>query len=176
MRINLWAAAGVGKSTVASGLYYHLKKDGYNVELVSEYIKKWAYEKKVPKSFDQLYVFAKQLHTEDSFLNHGVEHLVTDSPIGLQLYYTWKYNFISHANLVNVAKDFETKYPSFNILLDREGIEYKARGRYETEEQAKHNDLELCGFMNNLLSGNYITCKSIDLDLIVEKVKEQLCT
>ena len=35
--------SGCGKSTLAAGLFYDLKLHGLKVELVNEYVKKWAW-------------------------------------------------------------------------------------------------------------------------------------
>jgi hypothetical protein len=37
--VNLFGGPGTGKSTTASGVFYHLKRDNRNVELVQEYAK-----------------------------------------------------------------------------------------------------------------------------------------
>ena len=42
--INLYGAPGSGKSTIASGLFFHMKMAGLNVELASEYIKSKVFE------------------------------------------------------------------------------------------------------------------------------------
>lgn len=148
MRICLYAGAGAGKSTVAAGLYYFLKCKNYNIELVFEFIKKWAYEGKTPKSFDQSYIFGKQLNSEDVFLQCGVKHLVTDSPLMLQVFYAKKYNFGCWSDLNRTAREFEKTYPSLNIFLSREGLQYRQAGRYEDEVTANAVDAELMVFLN----------------------------
>ena len=46
MIINIFGGPGVGKSTVAADLFVIMKKEGYSVELVTEYAKELTYEKK----------------------------------------------------------------------------------------------------------------------------------
>ena len=36
--INLFGGPGAGKSTIASGLFYHMKIAGYNVEMTGEWV------------------------------------------------------------------------------------------------------------------------------------------
>jgi hypothetical protein len=60
-RICLHAGPGSGKSTLAARVFGELKVRGYDVEHVPEYIKTWAHAGRKPESYDQLYVFAKQL-------------------------------------------------------------------------------------------------------------------
>ena len=170
MRICFYAGANAGKSTVSPGVLHQLKKKGYNVEGVSEYIKKWAYEKKIPRSYDQLYIFAKQLNSEDFFLQYGVEHIVTDSPVFLQAYYARKFGFPQWEQLVEIAQGFEAANPAFNIFLDREGIEWVQLGRYETEEEAIENDKQLQLFMKEHV-GDFTTCKSVDFEGIMSTIE-----
>ena len=62
MRINLHSGPGSGKSTIAARIFYEFKVKGYSIELVHEYIKKWAYEDRKPKSYDQTYILNPVLH------------------------------------------------------------------------------------------------------------------
>jgi hypothetical protein len=88
--INLYAGPGAGKSTSAANLFAHLKQKHYNVELVSEYVKVWAYQGKPIGVYDQLYVQAKQMHRESQLLNK-VDFIITDSPVWLCAYYAKHY-------------------------------------------------------------------------------------
>ncbi len=173
MRVNFWSGASSGKSTIAAGCYYHLKCKSYNVELVREFIKKWAYENKKPKSFDQVFIFGSQVNAEDHLLQHGVEHVITDSPLLMQVFYARRYNFCCWQELLQIGKQFELLYPSINIFLDREGLVYHQGGRYENEKQAQEVDQEMRTYMNNFTSG-YKTFNSMDLDQIVDYVESQI--
>ena len=59
----------------------YLKAEGFDAELVQEFVKTWAYQQRQLKSFDHVYTFASQLHTEDLYLQSGVNIIVTDSPM-----------------------------------------------------------------------------------------------
>lgn len=149
MRVCLWAGAGAGKSATAEGLSNHLKKNKHNVELVREFIKEWAYLKRVPVSFEPGYITMSQLHQEDFVLNRGVEHIVTDSPVLMSVAYCKKYDFEGTDELLSLAMKFEKKYPSLNIFLSRDGIEYKQNGRYEDLAKAVEMDDFLMRFMDS---------------------------
>ena len=141
-RINLYGGPGIGKSTVAAQLFAHLKVRGFEVELVNEWIKAWAWQGIKPGGFDQLYVFAKQLRKEDIVLRHG-GFIVTDSPLFTQLAYLKQYGDDAehlYDALTIVGNAWEKKYPSLNILLDRGNREYRQKGRYQNERQAKEID------------------------------------
>jgi len=173
MRINLWAGAGAGKSTLASWLFSQLKMKDYSVELVHEYIKQWAYMKRVPKSFDQVYIFGKQLHAEDMVFQSGVEHLVTDSPLWMQIVYARKYNLPVWRELLEICRIFEERHPSVNILLDRSGITYQQNGRYETYDQAKEVDRLMHEFMA-VHTSNFHIVKARDYEYILALVEPLL--
>lgn len=128
-RINLIAGPGAGKSTLAARLFGDLKAKHYDVEQITEYIKTWAHQGKKPQGFDQLYVFSKQLKSEEEALRN-VQCIITDSPLitnaGFCVYYCCEY-----ANQVlSLAKMFENNYKSVNLFLER-SIDYVEKGRYQ---------------------------------------------
>src|ERR1041385_3278977 len=88
--INLYGGPGSGKSTAAAFFYYLMKKDGLSVELVREYVKDWAYEKRGIGTYDQIYFLGKQTRRE-SMLYSKVDWIVTDSPVMMNLYYAQRY-------------------------------------------------------------------------------------
>jgi len=139
-RIGLFGGPSTGKSTMAALLYAHLKKEHVNVELVQEYVKSWAYEKRVVSSFDQVYLLAKQIRMEDLVLRNDVDFVITDSPVGMSTCYSQNYDFKEWRSLVEVARAFEDQYPSLNIFMDRGDMEYKSHGRYQTKDEAIEMD------------------------------------
>jgi len=153
MRINFFAGAGSGKSTTAAWLFSELKRLGHSVELVSEYIKGWTYIDRKPRSFDQVYIFSKQLHYEDRVLASGVKNIVCDSPILLSPIYAKFYSArpsIQDA-LRELALEFDDAYPSISIFLERREKEFKKEGRWGTREEAERIDKEILEF----LTGHY---------------------
>ena len=70
-RINIHSGPNAGKSTLASWLFAELKICGFNIQFVDEYVKKWAYEGRPITSSDQIYLFAKQMYKEESYLRAG---------------------------------------------------------------------------------------------------------
>jgi len=140
-RINLFGGPGSTKSTVAAGVYANLRTKGVDIELIQEYIKTWAYEDKKCISFDQLYVFSKQLHAEDILLRSGVKFIINDSPTLMQLAYVQEYGKVPlFEELQRIEALFEKTYPSLSIWLERGDIPYDRSGRYETYEAALHMD------------------------------------
>ncbi len=142
-RINLYGGPGSGKSTTAAWLYSQLKVQApaLEVQLVHEWVKRWATERRPIAGFDQLYIFAKQLMQEESMLRNGVDVLVTDAPLRLMVAYAKRNKCLWVHQLEVLATHFEIEYPSFNIVLDRAGIPYQESARYETKQQAQEFDL-----------------------------------
>lgn len=173
MRVALFAGSGAGKSAVAAKVYGDLKARGQSVELIPEYIKKWAYLGRVPKSFDQVYVFGKQLQSEDVLFQSGVKNVITDSPVLMQCAYAKKYEFPAWQSLLNISNEFDKKYPCCNIFLDRTGIPYESIGRYESYEEAIEMDKKI----KQVLEENnqkYKVIKTLDYSDILEYVFSQL--
>ena len=142
-RICFYGGACTGKSTTAASVFAELKKTGHSVELVDEYIKFWTYIPRVPKGYDSLYVMSKQIHKEDTILRSGTDFIVSDSPIMLQYFYAQHHKAPAKEAMLDIAMEFESEYPSFNIVLQRDDKDYDEHGRYETLEQAKEIDDEL---------------------------------
>lgn len=145
-RIQVIGGPGSGKSVIAARLFGELsivvdnqKLPVYNVEHVTEYIKDWAYQGRFPTSFDQFYIFAKQMNREDVRLQHR-QHIITDCPLLTCVAYSRIYKFSWAEKLGELAMMFEESYPSATILLDRTGIPYDQGGRYQDIESAQEVD------------------------------------
>lgn len=173
MRICLFSGPGGGKSTLAARIFYELKIEGYSIELVREYIKKWAYEDRKPTSFDQSYIFGHQMHSEDLPLRNGIKNIVVDSPLIMNVCYGKRYNYPLWESLLEQAIVFEKKYPSFNIFLDRTGLDYQEIGRYENYEQALWMDGQIKNFMDEHLD-SYSIFHTKDINGILSVVKEKI--
>jgi len=135
-RINIMGGPGCGKSTAAAYVFSSLKKEGYSIEFVDEYVKSWAYEKRVISSFDQAYIFMQQLRKEYLVLNNDDGCIVTDSPLNVSICYAKQFGFKKWHCLQEIADEFEKEYPSINICLSRDDCEYKNSGRYQNIDEA----------------------------------------
>lgn len=129
--INFFAEPSAGKSTTAAGLFFLMKRAGYNVELVNEYAKDLVWQERNKTFSDQLYITAKQNHKLE-VLRNKMDYVITDSPLLLGLIYGQKTNLPSF-NIY--LKDLFNTYDNTNIVLSR-SKPYNPWGRNETEEQA----------------------------------------
>lgn len=142
--VNLYAGPGAGKSTSAAYLYYRLKSDGHNAELVREYIKNWAWEGRKVGRYDQMYILGKQIRGETLLLGQ-VSHMVTDSPLWLNAYYTERYTPLVLGYGIRTAiqqyyrQQQDDGHVAHHVVLERTKP-YVASGRYETEREARAAD------------------------------------
>lgn len=166
-RICLYGGPGVGKSTIALKLVGMLKHNHFDVELIQEYIKTWAYSNKKPLSFDQFYVFAKQLYAEDTALRN-VKLIVSDSPLYLNIAYSRFYNFSLYSAMIAIAAKFEEMFPAINVFIDRT-VDYVSHGRYQNYKEALQFDQQLKDF----LFENRINCVHVTVD-DYEKLFDQI--
>jgi hypothetical protein len=138
--INVYGGPGAGKSTSAAYLYYLLKVQQQNVELVREYVKDWAWEGRKFGAYDEIYFLGKQVRHE-SMLFGKVDYIVTDAPVYMTAYYASIYCSPTLANGVMAeAKAFyqqvvEDGHQHLHIMLNRIRP-YDPAGRYQNESQA----------------------------------------
>jgi len=152
--INLYGGPSAGKSTSAAYLYYLLKCQGENAELVREYVKNWAWDNRPFNMYDELYFLGKQTRHE-SMLFGKVKYIVTDAPVYMTAYYAKLYcsaNFASGVekaatSFYQQAQDDGHQHIHIYLMRDRP---YKAEGRYQTEEQAIKVDAGVAEMLTQL--------------------------
>lgn len=163
--INLYGGPGIGKSSTAAELFVALKKREINCELVREYVKDWAWEKREIKPFDQFYFFGKQVRKE-SMLFDKVDMIVTDSPVLLggvfaEEFGTAEIKSIFPSLIVsyyNACKDEQVNHLHF--LLKRVKP-YNPNGRYQTKQQAVEFDSKIEQYFKTTLSDQLIEVESV---------------
>lgn len=143
MRFNLFGGPGSGKSTTSAWLFSEMKRKLLSVELVTEYVKAWACQKRSIRGFDQVYLFGKQMQYEYRFLSSGIKNIVTDSPTFLSPVYAKLYmpNTDVWKHLIGINKEYDNEQPFTNIFLIRGDKPYVQEGRYQDHEGAKAIDL-----------------------------------
>lgn len=153
--INLFGGPGAGKSTTAAGLFYEMKKAQLNVELVTEYAKDAVWENRQNLLDDQIYIFAKQQRRISRLMGHGIDWVITDSPISLGLVYL-KEGVLGDSFSQLVMEVFNS-YDNYNFLLQR-NFEYNPIGRNQKDvEEAKVFDRKVAA----LLSDNDVRFRTI---------------
>lgn len=159
--INLYGGPGTGKSTSAAFLYYVLKSEGVNAELVREYVKDWAWEKRNISTYDQIYFLGKQVRRE-SLVYGKTSWIVTDSPVMMGAYYAREHcpvaisEGIRASTLSFYRQAMEDGHRHVHVFLER-SKPYNPEGRYQTEEAAKSIDVGVRNFLSELRVP-FVTC------------------
>lgn len=137
--INLWAGPGVGKSTLAAGLFNLMKSLDHSVELVTEFAKDVTWEKNYGTLQNQLVVLAEQ-DRRLRRLEGQVEWAITDSPLPIGLVYmTPEYNFLR-----DVMPHIFGRYHNYHVLVCRNPDRpFHEEGRNQKLDAATKLDVEI---------------------------------
>tara|TARA_B100000683_G_scaffold127101_1_gene124709 strand:- start:3469 stop:4002 length:534 start_codon:yes stop_codon:yes gene_type:complete len=149
--VNLFGGPGIGKSSIAAGIFYKLKKKHISCNNPYEFPKILAWDKNIPAIKDQLYVCANQ-HRGIAQSYGKVDFIIIDSPILFSTiyhrYYTKGYPAEFYGDSFHqMVIDLHRKYDNLNILLER------AEGQHNEEErfQDMKQSLEIDALCKNVL-------------------------
>ncbi len=165
--INLFGGPGTGKSTTAAGVFYYLKRQGVECELVTEYAKDLVWSERTNMFTHQDYIFAKQRHRLER-LRDKVEYVITDSPLLLSLIYMPD-SYVGSLHFSDFIKDVDASFDNENFLLRREK-EYSPIGRNQTEEEAK----EIDGDIRKMLSSHNVKSTEVFYESAVSEILENI--
>ena len=146
--INLFGGPGIGKSSIANGITYKLKKKHISCNNPYEFPKRLAWDKNINCIQDQLYVFANQ-HRGIAECYGKVDYIVIDSPILFSKIYHTYYSSDYPAEFYrqpfhDLVIDLHKQYDNINILLKRtEESVHNNEERFQTHNQALDID-KLC--------------------------------
>lgn len=176
MRFNLFGGPGSGKSTTAAWLFSELKLQLVSVELVTEYVKAWACQKRAIRGFDQVYLFGKQMQYEYRFLSSGIKNIVTDSPTFLSPVYAKLYMPESPMwkSLIDINYEYDNEQRFTNIFLIRGDKPYVQEGRYQDQEGAKAIDLLIRQMLEEYYPNNTIYLPYQDRSAILAEVMKRV--
>jgi len=172
-RICLFGGSASGKSITAINICAQLSFRGYNIELVEEVIKDWTYIPRIPKDSDTFFLQASQIQKEDIRLRDGVDLIVTDSPVALQYFYAWYHKDHFQAAMYLTAIEWDKRYKSINIFVNREDEFYSEVGRYEKLEEAKKID-SLLKMVLKKAKIDYVSFSCLEQDKIIEYVVKEI--
>jgi len=137
-RVSIFGAPGAGKTVLAHELFVHYKKQGKICEVLNELAREWAYVDRPIQSMDQLYLFATQMHREDTLLTRDkCEFVITDSPVMLNAFY----GTLTSPELVDsyrgFGKSFDRKFRSVNIFCPIDSsFAFHSEGRFHSRSEA----------------------------------------
>jgi len=145
--INLFGGPGIGKSSIAAGIFYKLKKKHISCNNPYEFPKTLAWDNNIPAIKDQLYVFANQ-HRGIAQSYGKVDYIIIDSPILFSKiyhsYYTEGYPAEFYGDSFHkMILELHNKYDNINILLDRADGVHNDEERFQNYEESLMID-KLC--------------------------------
>lgn len=160
--INLFGGPGIGKSGVAAGITYKMKKKHINVNNPYEFPKRLAWDNNIPAISDQLYVFANQ-HRGIAECYGKVDYIVIDSPILFSTiyhrYYTKGYPAEMYGKVFHdMVIDLHRRYSSINILLERGETKHNDDERFQNYKQSVEID-DLCKKVLDETGSKYYSVK-----------------
>ena len=154
--INIFGGPGIGKSSIAAGVTYKIKKNHISCDQPYEFPKLLAWDDNHSAIQDQLYVLANQ-HRGIVKSYGKVDYIVLDSPILLSLTYRNYYKGTEYPSSLygesfdKMVLDTFNQYDNINIVLDRaEGV-HNNDERYQNLEESKELDIVI---ENSLIENN----------------------
>ena len=142
--INLFGGPGCGKSTTASGIFYELKKRGYECELSPEFAKDKVWEDSLRTLDDQIYIFGKQYHRIWRLIGK-VEYIICDSPLLNSVIYDSTDNQYLKGLVVSEFK----KMNNINVFIERGNV-FVQNGRNQDEEESKRIDSKIIDLLDEI--------------------------
>ena len=130
--VNLFGVPGAGKSKGAAYVFYHLKVNGVNAELVTEFAKDKVWEENNIAFENQSYVFGEQSFRMTRCVDK-VDVIVTDSPLPLSILYNHDKRLTENFN--KSVMDVFNSYNNINYLIVRTKP-YNPSGRMQTKEES----------------------------------------
>ena len=142
MKIRIIGPPGAGKTTLAAGLFFHLKKMDKKIELVPELIKYKVYQGvDFNKTGFEIQNNIEQRIFEESFENASppLDFILCESPLCNSYFYASYYNKEDEAKILKkIAKETINSYDLILqlpiTLEDKE--DYQSHGRIESYEQS----------------------------------------
>ncbi len=157
--INLFGGPGSAKSTTAAGLFYQMKLQHLNVELITEYAKDLVYSNTLNILKDnQEFIFAEQ-NRRQHILEGKVDWAITDSPLLFSLIYGIGRDRFNEQAFTNLVSDTFRMYDNINFFLERPE-QFTEIGRAHNLEQS----IEIDNAILKVLIHEYVDFTRIPVD------------
>lgn len=142
--INLHGGPGVGKSTIATGIFSELKQAGISCEIASEYAKEITWEGTQNLLHNQVHLFGEQFRRQYRLLDK-VDYIISDSPLLLNAIYLEFFleraekKFFDSEYIYLMKQFFDESFAQFNninFFVSRNTKYHTMQGRVHTKEES----------------------------------------
>lgn len=176
--INIFGGPGTGKSTLALELTAELKKLDYNADYVSEVAKEYVYSSdtdilKSESLSAQLNLLQKQKAKLDLCIKGGLDYIVVDSPLLLNLAYFNDKNISDNAKQYyqNYVYRIFKRYNNINFLILRGNRLYNRQGRIQTKDDAINKDIIIAELLRQYGIKTTSITNDVSIDDIIDYIK-----
>lgn len=166
--INMLSGPSVGKSTVSTFVFGHMKRAGFKVEFAPEVAKDYVWESWAHIFSEQDYIFGQQHRLIRRLVRHDVDYVVSDSSLLLGLLYMPPSFPTTFAPFLREVYD---TYDNINIYLERNpAFPYVETGRNQTYAEAVQKDRDILKLLSDenipfhlVMSGDDAPLKVFDI-------------
>lgn len=176
--INIHGGPGVGKSTIATGIFTKLKQKQISCELASEYAKDVTWENHKDLFQNQIHLFSEQFRRLYRLLDK-VDYVITDSPLLLNSIYLEFFldkaakKFFDSDYIYLEKQFFNETFAQFNNL----NFYINRNPKYHTQAGRLHNLQESVGIDQKIIQSlnvydpHHFMCTGSTGEIIDEIVK-----
>jgi nicotinamide riboside kinase len=132
--VSFFGGPGAGKSTMAAGVFYELKRRRINCEFVHEYAKELAWEGRAGALSNQTFILGQQFEMFRRCADQ-VDIIITDTSLLNSAIYCHNYDLSYAAEIEFLAVKMYKSMNNFPFLVKRVQP-YSSVGRYQNEEEA----------------------------------------
>ena len=171
MKIGIVGGPGCGKSTIASGLFYYLKKSGKSVEIVPELIKFAVYsgEDFTRVGFDIKNTLEQQNLEKifDAVQGKECDIIIAEAPLCNGWFYSSFYKKTKEEPvLCKIAQDSISSYDRLILVEPNDSNSYETFGRKETKEQSRALSKHIDTLLRTICDESKITRISMNSKII----------
>ena len=129
--VSFFGGPGAGKSTLAAGVFYTLKKEGFNVEFVHEFAKELTWEGREGALSNQTHILGQQFEMFRRCMDQ-VDIIITDTSLLNSAIYCHNYNLPYADEIEALALSMYRSMDNFTFLVKRV-FDFDPTGRYQKD-------------------------------------------
>lgn len=169
--INISGGPGVGKSTIAAGIYSQLKQAKISCELVTEFAKEVTWEETHKLLENQIHIFSEQFRRQWRLIDK-VDYIVTDCPLCLNsVYYDYYLEKLGYGTDKNQVKFTDSYIEQSRKFFDNTFLEFNNKNYFVTRYFEVTGDDEIIYPTWEQLGRNQTLEEALTID---QKVQDKL--